>query len=264
MASTGDAILGSAGLLGTWDSRGAAAAAEGQARNNQQALQNWTDMQGYLGGYSSSLANTDYMRQAQNQYQYQQANYEDQQHAAGMLYNQATGAAPSMADLQMQAGLGQANNAVQSAMLSQQGGVAPGLSQRNMLNAQAAQNAGIVSTGQANRANELSTAQVNYGNLLGNMGQTAAGMTNQQQAFGTQQYNQGITNLGYQTNANNAVQANNTANNTTNYAAQMDNVRGASGANGAQFEAMGNLIAAGAGALANGYSLSPNAVQNRR
>jgi hypothetical protein len=260
MTSIPNAVAGSAGLIGTWDAAGANAAALAQQRANQGNLVNWAGQQTGLNQDSNNIANTNWNQDAQNQFQYQQANYNDQQHAASLLYNQATGNAPSMADLQMQAGLGQANNSVQSAMLSQQGGVAPGLSQRNMLNAQAAQNAQIVSSGQANRAQELSTAQNNYANLLGNMGQTAAGMTQQQQAFGTQNYNQHVTNLGYQTTANDTSQALNAANSAANYAASMANVRGQSASNAGQYDAMGNLIAAGAGAMSN---LSANQIQDR-
>jgi len=260
MSSFGNALLGSAGINSTWEADAANQAAAAQAANNQAALQNWQSNQQNLQNYSGNIANTNYMQGAQNQFQYQQANYNDQQTAAGMLYNQATGNAPSMADLQMQAGLGQANNSVQSAMLSQQGGVSPGLSQRNMLNAQALQNAGIVSTGQANRAQELSTAQNNYSTLLGNMGQTAAGMTQTQQNLGLQDYNQHVANLGYQTTANNTTQANNTANNATNYAASMANVAGQSAANTAQYAAAGNDVAAFMNGITN---ISANAKQNQ-
>jgi len=260
MSSFPTALAGSAGLVSTWDAAGANAAALAQQRANQGNLVNWAGQQTGLNQDSNNIANTNWNQDAQNQFQYQQANYNDQQHAASLLYNQATGNAPSMADLQMQAGLGQANNSVQSAMLSQQGGVAPGLSQRNMLNAQAAQNAQIVSSGQANRAQELSTAQNNYANLLGNMGQTAAGMTNQQNTMGQQNYNQHVTNLGYQTNANDTSQALNAANNATNYAASMANVAGQSAANTAQFGAAGNDVASFMDGITH---ISANAQQNR-
>jgi len=165
-------------------------------------LGNWQNAQNSLNAQNQQIGATDWWGNTQNAYQNQVANYNQQQTAAGMLYNQATGAAPSAADLQMQAGLGNANNQVQSAALSQQGGVAPGLSQRNMLNAQAAQNAAIVSSGQANRATELNNAQNNYTTALGNMGATAQNMTNTQNAIANQAYGAARDTQNYATSAN--------------------------------------------------------------
>lgn len=212
-------------------------------------------------GTSNQLAATNYMGGAQQAYQNQLANYGQQQQASQMLYNQATGQAPSAADIQMQAGLGNANNQVQSAALSQQGGIAPGLSQRNMLGAQAVQNANIVSQGAAMRAQELQAAQGMYANQLSNMGQTAAGMTNQQQSLGAFAYNQGQTNLGYQTQLNNQMYGNAAqnaslrqqaaANNLSNaYNAQMGNVTQTTAANAAQAQALGHTVSGAASFLA--------------
>ena len=162
----------------------------------------WQNTQNGLNAQNSQIGGTNYWGGAQDAYQNQVANYQQQNNAASMLYNQATGAAPSAADLQMQAGLGNANNQVQSAALSQQGGVSPGLSQRNMLNAQAAQNAQIVSAGQAARANELNNAQNNYTSALGQMAGTAQNMTDTQNTLANQRYGQAQNQLNYATSAN--------------------------------------------------------------
>lgn len=169
---------------------------------------------------AQALGSQNYMQGAQIAYQQQMANYTQQQGAANMLYNQAIGAVASPADLQMRAGLANANNQAQSAAYSQQGGVSPGLTQRNLLNSQAQQNASIVNQGAQMRAQETMAAQQNYGTMLNNMGQTAANMQQGQYNMGNFQYNQGQTalmnqnafqqqNLGFQqaigTNAYNAL-----------------------------------------------------------
>lgn len=225
---------------------------------------------GGLNSASNQLANNNYMAGAQNSFGQQQAAFGTQQNAYGnqqdayraqqgasqMLYNQATGNTPSVADIQMQAGLGNANNQVQSAAYSQQGGISPGLTQRNMLGAQAAQNAAIVGQGMATRANEINTAQTNYNaamqglsgtaanmsNSANALGQTAAGMTNQQMNMGEFGYQQGQNNLNYQTaNANNLQQVN--ATNAQNLlAGQQGNIAAATAANAAQSAAMGQTL----------------------
>lgn len=183
----------------------------GSSRDNAGAKQSVTDFTNTTNGatndyvyganglaqQSGQLAKQNYYGTAQDAYGLQQQNYAQQGTAAQMLYNQATGAMPSAADLQMQQGLGNANNQVQSAMLSQQGGVSPGLSQRNMLNAQAAQNGSIVGQGMINRIQEQNQAQQNYSALLGQMGTTAANMQSGQMALGQAQYQQGQNNLNF-------------------------------------------------------------------
>lgn len=191
---------------------------------------------------NNQLAGTNYQAGAQGAYQNQVSNYAQQQQAAGMLYNQATGAAPSQADLQMQAGLGQANNSIQSAALSQQGGVASGLSQRNMLNAQAAQNASIVSAGQSNRAAELNQAQNNYSSMLGQMGQTAAGMTSMQNTMGQQNYQQAQNALNYNTSAAQQSLSNHNTYAANMLNAQMSDIDANYKANLQQNQAMGNTV----------------------
>lgn len=256
----GASILGAAGLNGSWEAAAAQAAAKQLHDSNLQNQTGWAASQGLLNDASNNIAGTNYLGGAQNAFGVQQANYNQMQNAAGMLYNQATGNAPSMADLQMQAGLGQANNAVQSAMLSQQGGVSPGLSQRNMLAAQAMQNSNIVSSGAQNRAQELSTAQNNYSSLLGAMGSTASGMTNQQMTMGQQARQQHLDNLAYQTQAQSQAYGQNQGNYNADYAAQMANVQGQSGSNAQQYQAVGNDISslanAGAGILS--YAMKKN------
>lgn len=214
--------------------------------------------------YSNDLANTNYMQGAQQAYQNQLANYGQQQNASQMLYNQATGQAPSAADLQMQAGLGNANNQVQSAALSQQGGVAPGLSQRNMLGAQAVQNANIVSQGAAMRAQELQSAQSMYANQLSNMGQTAQGLTNTQQGLGQFAYAQGQNNLNYQMASNNQMYQNAAQNASLRqqahannlgaaYNARMGNITDQTAANKNQAAALGHTIQSAGSFLAGGF-----------
>ena len=174
----------------------------------RQASGVYTNQGHALNGLSQQLSNQNYYDTAQQAYGLQQNNYQQQQNAAGMLYNQASGAMPSAADMQMQQGLAYANNQAQSAMLSQQGGISPGLSQRNMLNAQAAQNSNIVGQGLISRIEEQNAARKQYAGLLGQMGQTAAYMQQGQMALGGAQYQQGQNNLGFmQQTANNQYAA---------------------------------------------------------
>jgi hypothetical protein len=250
------AITNSLGLTGSRDNE----AGKGNVRDYKGTLgagqSAYSGTLGTLSNNSNNLANQNFLGGAEDSFRQQQANYGQQQDAfnaqrgaSQMLYNQATGATPSVADLQMQAGLGNANNQVQSAMLSQQGGMSPGLSQRNMLNAQAMQNAQIVGQGQAARAGEVAQAQQMYNQTLGNisgqanaMGQTAANMTNQQQAMGQFRYGQGTDNLNYQTaNANN-LQSVNATNAQNLLAAQQGNLGAAAASNQAQAKAMGNTL----------------------
>lgn len=174
---------------------------------------------------NQALGATNYMQGAQQAYQAQLQNYGQQQGAATYLQNQAMGNVASPADLQMQAGLANANNQAQSAAYSQQGGVSPGLTQRNLLNSQAQQNAAVVNQGAQMRAQETQSAQQNYATMLNNMGQTASNMNQAQQNMGQFQYNQGQnalqlqnqfqqTNLGFQ--QGNATNAFNAANNIYN------------------------------------------------
>lgn len=217
--------------------------------------------QNYLGNAADLKLNAarvngqNWQAGTQEAYQNQLANYQQQQGAAGMLYNQATGNTPSVADLQMQAGLGLANNQVQSAMLSQQGGVMPGLSQRNMLNAQAMQNAGIVGQGQIARAGEMNAAQQNYAALLGQMGQTAAGMTGVQNTMGQQQYQQAMDYQNYRTQM--AAQQNQMAQNTaaTKYGATTGNLQGMQAALAQQGQ---NLFNTASAVATGGASLLSN------
>lgn len=213
----------------------------GNRANNQLAGNN------YLQG-----ADNNFLQQQQNFGQQQQA-YNNQQQASRMLYNQATGATPSVADMTMQQGLGNANNQVQSAMLSQQGGMSPGLSQRNMLDAQAIQNASIVGQGQINRAGEIAQAQQAYNSTLGNisgqanaMGSTLSGMTNQQMGMGQSRYNQGRDALSYYTGNANNRQSTNATNAQNLLAGQQGNLAAAAQSNQAQAKAMGQTLSSAA------------------
>lgn len=200
-----------------------------------------------LNSQSQALAGQNYYGGAQNAYQQQQQNYQQQNNAAAMLYNQATGTAPSAADMQMQQGIANANNAVQSSMLSQQGGISPGLSQRNMLNAQAMQNAGIVGQGAAMRAQETAAAQQAYSGALGQMASTANAMYGNQMALGQANYQQGQNNLGYLTQtANNQNQVRTGAVQNIFNGAQ-GNLAGETASKQQAVAALGNTISSAAG-----------------
>lgn len=259
----GGAITNSLGLTGTRDNEAGKAnvnSYKGIVGAGQDAYNR--DM-GQFRNESWGLANNNYMAGAQDNFKQQQGAYGQaqdafnaQRGASQMLYNQATGQTPSVADLQMQQGLGNANNQVQSAMLSQQGGVNPGLSQRNMLNAQAMQNAQIVGQGQAARAGEIAQAQQMYNQTLGNisgqanaMGQTAAGMTNQQMQMGQFGYDQGQNDLNYKTNNANNMQMVNATNAQNILAAQQGNLGAAAASNAAQAKAMGNTLKSAGGMM---------------
>lgn len=200
-----------------------------------------------LNGYSQQIAGHNYYNGAQQALERQNENYQQQNNAASMLYNQATGTAPSAADMQMQQGLANANNQAQSAMLSQQGGISPGLSQRNMLNAQAMQNAQIVGQGAAMRAQETAAGQQAYSGALGNMANTANAMYGNQFGLGQAQYGQDVNNLGYLTNTAQNQQA-------VRSGAAQNIFNGAQGNLNAQYQsqqaataALGNTISAFAG-----------------
>jgi hypothetical protein len=258
------AITNSLGMTGTRDNKQAAQNVNDYKTDLNAGQGVYEDRIGQLGNYSNVLNNQNYYGGAQDSFRNQQSvfgqqqqAFQNQQQASQMLYNQATGQTPSVADLQMQMGLGNANNQVQSAMLSQQGGINPGLSQRNMLNAQAMQNAQIVGQGQVARAGEVAQAQQMYNTTLGNisgqanaMGQTAAGMTNQQTQLGQYLYNQGQNNLNYQTNNANNLQQTNATNAQNILAGQQGNLAAAAQSNAAQAAAMGQTVKSLAGAVA--------------
>lgn len=220
LGDIGSALGGMFGLTSSYDKEGAQRATDAYGTSlsdNTGAYQNTlNDLNNRADRYSA----TNYMQGAQQA-------YGQQQNAASMLYNQATGAAASPADLQMQMGLANANNQAQSAAYSQQGGVSPGLTQRNMLGAQAAQNAQIVGQGGIMRAQEQAMAQNQYANIL-------SAMQNEQQNMGNFAYQQGQNNLGFQQgNAGNLLNAQTSAA-ANNYNAQMSNFRGQSDATAAQ------------------------------
>lgn len=199
---------------------------------NQQATQWYNDNLAAQQAQNTALGNTNYQQNAQDV-------YGQQQNAAGLLYNQATGKSASAADLQMQQGLANANNQSQSAMLSQQGGVSPGLSQRNMLNAQAAANAQIVGQGMVNRAQEQAQAQQAYAGQLGSM-------QSQQQNLGQFQYAQGQNALQNASTMNLQRQQVNAANNAAVYDAQSATLGRKTQAAQAQAAALGNTLGAAA------------------
>jgi hypothetical protein len=260
------AVTNSLGLTGTRDNKQGAANVHAYQNTLQNGQNDYNASLGQFSNDSNNLANQNFMSGAQNSFAQQQQNYGQQQDAykaqqgaSQMLYNQATGQTPSVADLQMQQGLGNANNQVQSTMLSQQGGVNPGLSQRNMLNAQAAQNASIVGQGQVARAGEINQAQQMYNQALAGisgqanaMGQTAANMTNQQQALGQFQYDQGQNNLNYQTGIAGNKQQVNATNAQNVLAGQQGNLGAAAQSNAAQAAAMGQTMKSVGGMLIPG------------
>lgn len=208
---------------------------------------NFTNTTNSLNGLSNQLAGQNYYGGAQQALRQQQQNYQQQGNAAQMLYNQATGNMPSAADMQMQQGLGNANNQVQSAALSQQGGVSPGLSQRNMLNAQAMQNSSIVGQGMIARAQETAAGQTAYANALGAQANTANAMYQNQYGLGNAQYQQGQNNLGYQTQtANNQLQAQSGASQNV-FNAYQGNLAGQTQSQQAATAALGNTISSAAG-----------------
>ncbi len=212
----------------------------------------YTNTTNHLNGLSNQLANQNYMGGAQQAYGQQQANYAQQGQAASMLYNQATGNMPSAADMQMQQGLGNANNQVQSAALSQQGGISPGLSQRNMLGAQALQNSAIVGQGMQTRAQETAAGQTAYAGALGQMASTGQNMFQNQYGMGQQQYQQGQNNLGYQTQtASNQLQAQSGASQNIFNGAQ-GNLAAQTQSQQAATAALGNTISSAAGFVAGG------------
>lgn len=230
------------GFFGTGgrNNNGAGQAVSEYGTNLTNVAGAYVNQQGTLDDQSTALANQNYMAGAQQA-------YGQQQNAAQMLYNQAAGNAPSAADLQMQSGLGQANNSAQSAAYSQQGGVSPGLTQRNMLNSQATQDASIVGQGSAMRAQEQQAAQGQYASIL-------SAMQGEQQSMGQQQYTQGQNNLSYQTqaNANSAAMQNAAASNYFN--ARMGNYNQAAQSAQAGMSQIGQYVGAAAKGAASGLA----------
>lgn len=92
--------------------------------------------------------------------------------AAQMMSGVANGTGPSAADIAMQNGINQNNAAIQSAALAQQNGLAPGLTQRNMLDAQAQGNAGIAGQAAQAKAQEQLNAMNGIGQIGGQMANT--------------------------------------------------------------------------------------------
>jgi hypothetical protein len=175
------------GLTSARNNSAAAAATNNANASNDQLYGDYQSANNQNTALSTQLANANYMQGAQNV-------YNQQQNAAQMLYNQAAGNAPSASQLQMQAGLANANNQAQSVALANQGGMNPGATQRNLLSAQAQQDASIVSQGMATRAAEQAQQQQAYNGILSTM-------QNQQQNMGGFAYQQGQNNLNYQAQA---------------------------------------------------------------
>lgn len=111
--------------------------------------------------------------------------------AAQMMSGVANGTGPSAADIAMRNGMQQNNAMLQSAALSQQNGLAPGLTQRNMLQAQAQGNANIAAQGAQAKAQE----QLNAMNGLGQVGGQMAGIGSNQAIQGAGGQSQNAANL---------------------------------------------------------------------
>lgn len=109
--------------------------------------------------------------------------YGKQQDAANMLNLAAQGQAPSAAAIQMQNGQNAANAQIQSAAMQHQGGVAPGLTQRNMNVAQAGLNDQIIGQGAALRATEQATARQQYSDAITKMRAQSQQEAGQKQGF---------------------------------------------------------------------------------
>lgn len=238
-----------AGVFGgnSRDNKGGRQSVDTLTRGQNEASGNFTNTTNGLNNLSNQLASQNYYGGAQNAYQNQVSNLAQQNQAASMLYNQATGVAPSAADLQMQQGLGQANNNAQSAAYSQQGGVSPGLTQRNLLNAQAAQNASIVGQGMVNRAGETAAGQQAYSTALGQAANTANAMYGNQYNLGNAQYQQGQNNLGYLTQTANNQQQVQSAASENIFNGYQGNLNGQTQSQQAANAALGNTIASTAG-----------------
>lgn len=181
---------------------------------------------------------------ATNYYGNAQQVYGQQQQAANSLQAYANGTAPSAAQGQMLLGLGAANQQAQSAALSQQGGVMPGLTQRNMLMAQAQNSQNVLGQSAILRAQEQQQGTAAYNQVLGTM-------QNQQQQQGTLQLQQQQQALAAQAGLHAAnLQA---AQGTTQlrYGDQMGNINGQAAAAQAQASTLGQTIAGTAQALSS-------------
>lgn len=177
---------------------------------------------------NSQLGNTNYYGTAQQV-------YGQQQNAAASLQAAANGTVPSAAAIQQGVGQQAANAGLQSAALSQQGAMNPALAARNMLNAQASAQQGIVASGTAQRATEQATARQQYASLLDTMQQ-------QQQAQGQLQYTQGQNMLGNQNLLHQQAYTTNMGNAQQIYANQMSNIDKNTAANQAQAAALGQTL----------------------
>lgn len=203
-----------------------------------------------LGGLAAQYAGSDYYGNARDVYGQQQG-------AAQMLQNQANGTAPSAAEIQMGLGLGQANQQAQAAALSQQGGVLSGNTQRNMLNAQAANSQSVIGQAASMRAQEQAAGQTAYSQLLSNMQQ-------QQQQQGNLQYQQGQDYLKTQAGLNQGVLDANTQSATARLGNTMTNVNQQQAATAAGMKAGFNTVgqigaavaSSGASSMLNGSGSS--------
>lgn len=235
--------MGAFDFLSGYDGGGANRATASVNEQYGDALGTYTAGNNANQVLNTQLGNTNYYGTAQQVYGQQQG-------AANSLLQAANGNVASAAQLQMQQGLGQANQQAQSAALSQQGGVLSGNTQRNMLNAQAANSQNVLGQSAILRAQEQATARDQYASLLNSM-QT------QQQAQGQAQYNQGqnMLNTGiglqgqqYQNDINNYQQVYN--NRMGNYSAQ-------AAANVAGMNAGANLLKSGASAVTSAFPKTP-------
>lgn len=160
--------------------------AAGQLHDPNSSAYNIPGLSGYQDFYNSAQngglnvspdmahQNSDYARQGQT---------------ADMLYQQAMGNGPSVADQQMKQGLAQADQQIQSSALSHQAGLAPGLTQRNILNAQSGLDSSVIGQGGLQRATEQLGALNGLGNLTSTM---RAGSQNQTgQNLGAAEFNVG-------------------------------------------------------------------------
>lgn len=139
---------------------------------------------------------------------------QQQDAATGLIAQTAAGNGPSLARNVMQSGLTSANNAIAAQAMTNMGNTGGGVSQRNLLNAQASANNNYINAaGNASVAEQMG-AQSNYANAANAMAQTSLGARGQQlgafqlQGQQGQAYDQGLQNLGTQ-KANIGLQATN-------------------------------------------------------
>jgi hypothetical protein len=139
----------------------------------------------------------------------------NQASATNLIGQTAAGNGPSLARANMQAGLSQQANQIQSQSMSNQGNTGGGLSQRNMLNAQAnAGNSMVQNAGTASVAEQLGS-QANYASAAN--AQTQGQMTNSANAS-----NAGLAQNAQALGANQAGAANLTAGQSQNDAQTQD------------------------------------------